>query len=226
MKITWHGQACFAIESREAVRIYTDPYDPEKTGFKPFIAPADIVIKSSSNDDYHDNDHLVPRRKDATVIDALQLSQHTESCTVRGIEFMAIEAMESHDHPSGHPDQNAMYRFAIDDLTVGHMGDMGNPFSASQLDFFRGVDILLSHAGGFPVIEIAELQRIIAHLEPPLVIPMHFRTLCYKPQNMHFITEFLQLFDADQVDFACSPSVELTRGDLPGSTRALVLSYV
>ncbi|MCY4260152.1 MAG: MBL fold metallo-hydrolase [Rhodobacteraceae bacterium] len=226
MKITWYGQACFAIESRDALRIYTDPYDPEKTGFKPFIEPADIVIKSSSNDDYHDNDHLVPRRKDASVIDALQLALDTGRAAVRGIEFRAIEAMESLDHPSGHPDQNAMYRFTIDGLSIGHMGDMGNPFSDDQMAFFEGCDVLLSHAGGFPVIEIAELQRIIAHLKPPLVIPMHFRTLCYKPQNMHFITEFLQIFAADQVDFACTSSIELTTADLPDSTRALVLSYV
>ncbi len=226
MKITWYGQACFAIESQAAVRIYTDPYDPEKTGFKPFTAPADIVIKSSSTDDFHDNDHLVPKRKDATVIDALELARGRGASTVRGIAFRAIEAMESIDHPSGHPDQNAMYRVTVDDLDIGHMGDMGNPFSTCQIDFFRGVDILLSHAGGFPVIEIAELQRILAELQPPLVIPMHFRTLCYKPRDMHFITEFLQIFEADTVDFACAPSIELTRRGLPDSMRALVLSHV
>lgn len=226
MKITWYGQACFAVESDSGVRIYTDPYDPDKAGFKDFIAPADIVIKSSSSDDFHDNDHLVPKREGAEVIDALVVALESGSCSAHGIEFRAIEALEHVDHPSGDPDQNAMYRFEIDGMTIGHMGDMGNDFSDAQIDFFRGVDILLSHAGGFPVISLKELRRIIDLLKPPLVIPMHFRTLCYKPKDMHFISDFLKLFTEDEVDFAAANSVTIDRADLPAATRALVMAYV
>ena len=226
MKITWYGQACFAIENSEGIRIYTDPYDPEKAGFKQFRDPADIVIKSSSNDDFHDNDHLVPKLAGAKVIDALELALNGTDITTHGIGFSAIEAMEHLDHPSGHPDQNAMYRFAIDAIEVGHMGDMGNDFSEEQLGFFKNVDILLSHAGGFPVITLDELERIIGIVQPKLVIPMHFRTLCYKPQEMLFISEFLKLFDNNDIDFACTSTVTLNKEDLPNSTRALILAYV
>ena len=40
MKITWYGQACFEIVSNEGTIIYTDPYDPDKAGFKPFVSQA------------------------------------------------------------------------------------------------------------------------------------------------------------------------------------------
>ena len=230
MKITWYGQASFGIESASGLRIVTDPYDPEKAGFKPFPDPADIVIKSSSSDDFHDNDHLVPKKDGAAVIDALVVASEqgtgqgaTES---HGIRFATIEAMEHQDHPSGHPDQNAMYRFTVDGISFGHMGDMGEDFSPAQMEFFRDVDVLLSHAGGFPVISLEELQRIIGETRPRLVIPMHFRTLCFKPGTMHFITEFLKLFPEDEVDFAFTCDTELEAESLPEPTRVLVLDYL
>ncbi|MCY3674299.1 MAG: MBL fold metallo-hydrolase, partial [Rhodobacteraceae bacterium] len=112
MKITWYGQACFEIVSSQGTIIYTDPYDPDKAGFKPFSSQADIVIKSSSNDDFHDNDHLVPKKTNAMVIDALEVNLQGGSFESHGITFDTIEAMEHSLHPSGHPDQNAMYKFS------------------------------------------------------------------------------------------------------------------
>ncbi len=226
MKITWYGQASFGIETESGLRIVTDPYDPEKAGFKPFPDPADIVIKSSSSDDFHDNDHLVPKKEGATVIDALVVASGPETADSHGIRFSTIEAMEHEDHPSGHPDQNAMYRFTVDGIKVGHMGDMGQDFSPAHMAFFRDIDVLLSHAGGFPVISLEELQRIIRETRPRIVIPMHFRTLCFKPRMMHFIPEFLKLFPEEEVDFAFSSETELSADSLPEPTRALVLDYI
>ena len=226
MKITWYGQASFGIETENGLRIVTDPYDPEKAGFKPFPDPADIVIKSSSSDDFHDNDHLVPKKEGATVIDALVVASGPGTADSHGIRFSTIEAMEHEDHPSGHPDQNAMYRFSVDRITIGHMGDMGQDFSPAHMAFFKDVDVLLSHAGGFPVISLEELQRIIRETHPRIVIPMHFRTLCFKPRMMHFIPEFLKLFPEEEVDFAFSSETELSADSLPEPTRALVLDYI
>ena len=225
MKITWYGQASFGIESEDGTRIVTDPYDPEKAGFRAFSDPADVVIKSSSNDDFHDNDHLVPKREGAIVIDALQVALGSKEASSHGIAFHAIEAMEHLEHPSRDPDQNAMYRFNVDGIEIGHMGDMGNDFSDAQLSFFEGVNVLLSHAGGYPVISLEELNRIADIVHPQLVIPMHFRTLCYRPCEMHFISEFLASFGEDRVDFACTSTITLKPEDLPSETRALVLDY-
>ncbi len=225
MKIKWYGQASFAVEDSTGRRIVTDPYDPEKAGYKPFPDAADIVIKSSSSDDFHDNDHLVPKRKGAKVVDALLVAQGGGGVEAGGVHFRAIEAMEHIDHPSGHPDQNAMYRFAMDGIEIGHMGDIGTPFTEAQLDFFDGVHVLLGHAGGFPVISLEELMRVVASVKPNLLIPMHFRTLRFKLQNMFFISEFLKHFPDEKVDFASDCEADLTVSALPEPTRALVLDY-
>ncbi|MCY4445640.1 MAG: MBL fold metallo-hydrolase [Rhodobacteraceae bacterium] len=226
MKITWYGHSSFGVVSQDNVRIVTDPYDPETSGYKPFPDKADIVIKSSSHDDFHDNDHLVPKKSGAHVYDAIDIAL-SGGCTIsHGIKIQSILSMEHLNHPRGHAEQNAMYRFTVDDITVGHMGDMGNDFSEEQMDFFRGVNILFSHAGGFPVIDLEELKRIVCTVQPNLVIPMHFRTLCFKPCNMHFITEFLRLFSEPDIEFACRSSVSIVKEQLPQKTRALILSYL
>jgi len=225
MKITWYGQASFGIE-HENVLIVTDPYDPDKSGFKPFPKNADIIIKSSSSDDFHDNDHLVPKKENYNVIDALVLAQTSKTTTSHGLIFKAIEAMENLDHDSHDPNQNAMYRFNVNDIEIGHMGDMGNNFSEEQMKFFEGIDILLSHAGGFPVISLEELNRIVNTVKPKLVIPMHFRTLCFKPQKMHFINSFIESFGNHRIEFACTSSIEINPSDLPNQTKAIVLDYL
>ena len=223
VNFTWYGQASFGIRRDDGLLVVTDPYDPEKAGFRPFPEKADIVIKSSSNDDFHDNDHLVPKKPGATVIDALVVSLDGGTTASHGIEFRAIEALEHVDHPSGHPDQNAMYRFRVEDIEIGHMGDMGNDFSDEQLAFFEGVDVLLGHAGGFPVITLEELLRVVSTVDPRLLIPMHYRTPRYKLRNLHTISEFLKHFPTNQVDFAGTSSVDVSSDTLPRETRAIVL---
>ena len=225
MKIKWYGQASFLIQDSEGCRIVTDPYDPNKSGYKPFPDPADIIIKSSSSDDFHDNDHLVPKREGAVVVDALDVTRNGGLTTVNGRQIKAVQAMEHLDHPSGHPDQNAMYRFAVDGIEIGHMGDMGNDFSDEQLEFFQDIDILLSHAGGFPVISLQELIRVIDIVAPKLVIPMHFRTLRFKPRNMYFLSEFLKLYSEERVDFVFDCEAVIHKFDLPWDTRVRVLDY-
>lgn len=232
MKLTWYGQAAFGIEARDGTFVVTDPYDPDKAGYRPFPTPADLVVKSSSDDDYHDNDHLVPKREGARVIDALELAEGEGVTESHGIAVQAIEAGEHEDHPSGDPDRNAMYRLRIDGLEIGHMGDMGNDFSEVQLRFFEGIDVLLAHAGGFPVISLAECRRVIEHVRPRLVVPMHFRTLALRPQTMHWIGAFVDEMGTGNVDFATRHTVEITRETLPERprspdrpARSLVLAY-
>lgn len=225
MKITWYGQASFGIETDGGLRIVTDPYDPATSGFKPFPDPADVIIMSSDNDSFHCNAHLVPKRNGAEVINALAVARGGGTVDSHGVTFLAIEAMEHLQHHEHDPDQNGMYRFAVDGIDFGHMGDVGNAFSDDQLAFFRGVDVLFALAGGHPVVELEELRRIVDATRPRLVIPMHFRTLCYRPRNMFFISEFLKYFPEHEVDFAFSDTAELSRDSLPQGTRALVIDY-
>jgi len=224
MLLKWYGHASFRITANNGTSIITDPYDPQTSGYKPFGEGADIVIMSSDNDRFHCNAHLIPGNP--VVINALALAQSGASRSEKGITFRTAKAMEALNHREHDPDQNAIYRFEVDGIQVGHMGDIGNPFSLEQLEFFQGLDVLLALTGGHPTLELDDLKTVIDTLKPKLVVPMHFRTLTYKPRNTLWIESFLGYFNDADVDFACACEVALRKEDLPERTKVLVLDYV
>jgi L-ascorbate metabolism protein UlaG (beta-lactamase superfamily) len=224
MKLKWYGHASFRLTSSSGSSVITDPYDPTTAGYKPFTEPADIVVISSDNDSFHCNAHLIPGGH--ITINALELARNGNARVEHGIRVTAIEAMEALNHAEHDPDQNGMYRLEVDGLQIGHMGDIGNALSVAQLEFFAGVDVLLVLAGGHPTLELPDLMTVINTVKPKLVVPMHFRTLTYRPRNTVWIESFLHFFEDSSVDFACSCEVEITRANLPESTRVLVLDYV
>ena len=118
-----------------------------------------------------------------------------------------------------------MYRWEMDGVHIGHMGDIGNPFTEEEFKFFEGLDVFLVLAGDVPTIRLPDLKQVIDRVQPKLVIPMHFRTLRYKPRNMQWITAFLHHFNDADIDFQSDWEVELSREDLPESTRVLVLTH-
>src|SRR4051812_30395808 len=189
MKLKWYGQAAFAVKSSDSLTIITDPYTPETAGYVPILEPADVVITSSDNDSFHCRADLI--QGNPVAINALELAQNGGVRTEKGITFRAIEAMEALNHIYHDPDQNAMYRFEVDGISIGHMGDVGNALTDAQIEFFRDVDVFLALAGAHPTIELDDLKVVLDAVKPPLIVPMHFRTLRLKPRNQFWIQTFL-----------------------------------
>ncbi len=160
MKLKWYGQAAFAVTAEDGLRIVTDPYTPETSGYVPMLDRADVVITSSDTDSFHCRSDLIKGKDgDAIRINALDVAANGGERTEQGITFHAIEALEALTHRDGNPDRNAMYRFMVDGISVGHMGDVGNALTPEQIDFFSGVDVLLVLAGGFPTLPLDDLRR-------------------------------------------------------------------
>ena len=224
MRVKWYGQAAFGLVSREGLRVTCDPYTPEELGYAPITDAADIVLTSSDDDSAHCRHDLVPG--DHVWLNTLDAVRQGGTATVAGLEVRAIEAMEIEDHPLHEPGANAMYRFALDGIEIGHMGDIGNDLTDRQVAFFEGVDVLLALAGGQLTTRLEEVKRLIDTTAPKLVIPMHFRTLTYKPRSLLWIESFLAHFDEEEeVGFAFGCETEITRDSLPGRTRVLVMDY-
>jgi L-ascorbate metabolism protein UlaG (beta-lactamase superfamily) len=225
MKITWFGHAAFGLEPETGPRIITDPYTPEGVGYAPIAQSADLVIISSDDDSAHCRADLISGAPE--VVNALTVAQSGGATTVQGVEITAIEAAEWDRHPEhADPGQNGMYRFTLDGIKCAHMGDVGNPLTDAQQAFFEGTDVLFALAGGYLTLELPDLMEMIHRTRPKLVIPMHFRTLTYKPRNTMWIESFLSHFKEEDVDFAFGATHHLKKEDLPDRTRVLVMDYV
>lgn len=225
MEITWLGHAAFKLTPTNGPSVITDPYTPEGVGYPPIRETADVVIISSDDDDAHCRADLISGAP--AVINALQVAQSGGQGAAGGLTVTAIEAAEWDHHPEHEvPGQNGMYRFELDGLKIAHMGDVGNPLTDAQIAFFEDVDVLLALAGGYLTIELPDLMKMIHRVRPKIVIPMHFRTLTYKPRNTMWIESFLSHFKDEAIDFACNHTAALTKQDVPEDTRVLVLDYL
>lgn len=224
MKLKWYGHASLRITADDGLSIITDPYTPELAGYNAFTESSDIAIASSDNDEYHCRVDLIPG--DLVRVNAIDIAKDGQR-TIKGVNFEAILVMEMLEHPYHDPTQNAMYRFEVDGIKIAHMGDVGNPFTPTQIDFLKDVDILLTLAGDIPTIELTDLcPALIDEIKPKLIVPMHFRTLSYKPRDGFWIQSFLDYFDDADVDFAFHYETEISKADIPENTRVLVLDYV
>jgi L-ascorbate metabolism protein UlaG (beta-lactamase superfamily) len=222
--IRWYGHACLGVTGANGTHIITDPYTPETAGYDPVPDQADVVIISSDNDSFHCRADLITGAPQ--VVNALALAQAGGETIVRGVPIRAIQAMEALNHREHHPDQNGIYRFEVDGVSFGHMGDIGNALTAEQAAFFAGVDVLFALTGGHPTIELPDLMTLIDAAKPKVVIPMHFRTLRYLPKKIHWVHQFTALFDEAQVDYFAERTVSIAREHLPGQTRVWVLPYI
>lgn len=224
MKLKWYGHAAFRITASDGTTIITDPYTPELAGYTPFTETADIAIASSKDDDYHCRIDLIPG--DPIRVNALDIARAGGSQKINGVSFAAMVTMEMEDHPHHAPRQNAMYRFELDGIKIAHMGDIGNPFTQTQIDFLKDTDVLLTLAGDVPTIQLVDLVPALTEIAPKLVVPMHFRTLTYRPRDGFWIQSFLDYFEDENVDFAFNYETEITPDDIPDTTRVLVMDYV
>jgi L-ascorbate metabolism protein UlaG (beta-lactamase superfamily) len=218
--IKWYGHACFRCEG-DSVSVVTDPYDPAVSGLKPVDDPADLVVVSSTTDAYHSNAAMIPG--DPLRLNALDVAG-SGTVEVGGVVFEALRTMESIEHKED-PDENAMYRFELEGVSVLHMGDAGNPLTAEQLDRLRGrVEVLLALVGGPPTIELDDLGRAIEEIGPRVVVPMHYRIPGLRVDGEILpLDAFLSRYPREMVVNPGGSEVEINSDTLPPSLRICVL---
>lgn len=179
--------------------------------------PADIVIRSSADDIAHAHINTIPPGFD--LVTATEIVD--SGATVKGVRVDAIWSQESLIHKVVARD-NALYRFALEGITITHMGDVGNALTESQMAALAGTDILLALVGGPPTIELADLRTLIEVVQPRVLIPMHYRI----PGPQFFmlpVTEFTGMYPAEMVTWAEGTTVEYSRDTLPAKTQIVVL---
>ena len=181
IKFTWLAHASFLIEG-DGLRIITDPFEPnEIINLPPVEESADIVVRSSDDDEAHCYIDTIPAGFElVTATDIVETG-----ATAHGIDFSAIWSMEALDKADNIVRDNAMYRFSLGGINITHMGDVGNSLTPDQIDALRGTDVLLALTGGHPTIDLNDLKHVIEEIRPKIVIPdalSHPRaTLFYAP---------------------------------------------
>lgn len=210
MKIKWFGHASFLIESKNGIKIVTDPFD-KSVGYKIPDVHADIVTVSHSHYDHNAIDNV---KGDFKVVDK---EGKTE---IKGIKIYGLNSY--HDELKGQKrGKNIIFIIEVDGIKVCHLGDLGHIISK---DLIPDVNVLLIPVGGFFTIDAITAKRIIDSVKPNLVIPMHYKT---KVMGSAFpidtVERFIKLFD--NVEKVNSSLIELELNKLPKPVSIKILNF-
>ena len=158
MKITWCGDSCFEIASvskdKDNVLTIIDP-EGKKT------AKADIILETHSKENGFDADEQF-------VVSSCG-EYERKGVFIQGINSFQVDKKS----------RNIIYMVEAEDVRIAHMGYLGEgDISEEQLKEMGNVDILIVPVDGDKTISYAEAAKLVARIEPAIVIPM-----CYDPKK-------------------------------------------
>ena len=214
MKIRYLGHSAFAIETKDGVKIITDPYRPNSydgaVGYKEIDESADIVTVTHFHDDHNAVDTI---KNNPEVVD--KPGEHE----VKGIKIKGVKTY--HDSNQGKErGENTVYVYEIEGKKVCHLGDLGEVISDEKAKEIGEVDILLIPVGGYFTINSEEADKVIEKLNPKIVIPMHFKT-----EVLGFPIAPVDEFLKNKTNYEQVDSYEVEIEDLPSERKIIVLRH-
>lgn len=155
MKISWCGETCFEIScsssDKEGVLISIDEKGDKKS-------KADIVLKTHEFNSPNS-------KKDGQFIVSSFGEYESKEVFVQAVPSFNLEKKK-----------NIIFLIEAEGIRVCHLGLFGeSDLSEEQLEAIGRVDILLVPIDGDKTINFKEAERIIAKIEPKIVIPMAFK---------------------------------------------------
>ena len=164
MTITWYGQSCFRIETKEG-SILIDPFSKD-IGLRPPKIKDDLVLISHEHSDHNNLDGL---NDEAFVI------RGPGEYERKGIHVQGI--LSYHDKTNGtERGLNTMYVIKAEDMTLCHLGDIGQEeLTDVQVEAIGDVDALMIPVGGVYTIDYKGALHIISQIEPKVIVPMHYQ---------------------------------------------------
>ncbi len=164
MNIQWYGQACFRIESKD-MRILIDPFSKD-IGLRPPRFNDNIYLITHN---HYDHNNIEGVSDDAFVITG------PGEYEKQGVQIIGIKSF--HDDVQGSErGYNTIYIIRIEDITICHLGDLGqNKLTDDQLSIIGDIDVLFIPVGGTYTIDGKQAVGIVNQLQPKIIVPMHYK---------------------------------------------------
>ncbi|MDW7710559.1 MAG: metal-dependent hydrolase [Deferrisomatales bacterium] len=225
LKVTYHGHACFFLDSGSH-RVIIDPFlsgnPTSKAGVEDFPALDAILVTHGHADHLGDAVDLSKRCR-APIVAPFELAAF---CQRRGatvhpmhiggshrFEFGRVKLTIAH-HGSAFVDKTAEYTgnpcgFLVDlgGLTVYHAGDTGLFYDMKLIGDMNAIDLALLPIGDNFTMGPEDAAQAVELLHPRFVVPMHYATFDVLEQDATGFVEMARGLGAEVVVLA------------PGQTR-------
>jgi len=209
MEITWLGYSCFRLKGKNTT-VITDPFPPD-LGYSMNKTSANILTIS----------HGHPNHSYTQGIEGNpQIINRPGEYEVGGVLIIGISTF--HDDEKGIiKGKNNVFAIEVDDVTICHLGDLGHPLSANQIEELGNIDVMLVPVGGSNTITAAQAASLVRSIEPKIVIPMHYKTLTLN-KELDTADKFIKEMGVTEI--VPQPKISVTRSTLPLATQVVVLS--
>ncbi|HEX9017491.1 MAG TPA: MBL fold metallo-hydrolase [Chloroflexota bacterium] len=210
MEIVWLGHSCFRLRGKD-ITIVTDPFD-RASGYVLGKVTADVVTVSHDSPDHSNvaaiggEPKVVDGPGEYEISGAFITGVGTRRDSRRGVA----------------KERNTAYLMELDDLTVCHLGDLGETLTAEQVEELNSADVLLVPVGGQNTINAAQAAEVVSQIEPRIVIPMHFKTEA-ATLDLEPVAKFLR--EMGVTDTTQQPRLVVSKGSLPEEPTVVLLDY-
>lgn len=213
MDITYLGHSSFKLRGKGS-SVVTDPFGSMVGLPFPKHTAADIVTVSHDHEDHN-------------AVEAVEEHPFVVwgpgEYEIKGVGIVGIGVF--HDDAGGTKrGKNTIYRIELDGISLVHLGDLGHELSSAQVDALDGVDILFVPVGGVYTIDAGTAAKVVAEIEPAIVIPMHYLRPGMDQKTfggLSGVDVFLK--EMGKVDVAPSPKFSITKEKIPEEMQVVVL---
>lgn len=200
MKLTWHGHACYTLESADGTVVF-DPYEP---GYVPGLSMPDLAADVILCSHYH---------KDHGCAQAVKQLKRRTNLLINDMRCF-------HDDENGEKrGENLIHIVDAEGKRIVHLGDLGHMLSAEQTEALGKVDVLLIPVGGLYTIDAATAHELAERIGAAVTIPMHYKGEGFGFDVISTVDEYVVL--SGNTEFAESNELEISE-DL-GEGRTVVL---
>ena len=207
MEITWLGHSCFKIKGKQAI-VVTDPFAPAN-GVSIGKATANIVTVS--------HDHAGHSYASGVAGNPRVLSRPGEY-EIAGVLVIGLATF--HDSNKGTDrGKNTVFVLETEELSICHLGDLGQALTDAQIEEIGKVDILMIPVGGVTTINAGTAAAMVRQMDPKIVIPMHYKTSLFEAE-LDPVEHFLREFAAQPTPQA---KLNVNKNNLPIGTQVIVL---
>ena len=124
-------------------------------------------------------------------------------------------------------ERNVIYFLDFGTLTVGHLGDLGEVPSQSEIEELNlgEIDILMVPVGGGETLDPTRAVDVIGMFEPKIVAPMHFRDpelTAEWAQNLEPVENFLRALGATAPEPQSDAAI--AKSSLPEETEVVLFT--
>ncbi len=208
-RLTWHGHACFVLETDEGSRIMFDPWlddNPVADIKTDDVDELDFILVSHGHSDHFDDAVKLAKKTGALLVATFEIASFAQSQGVKSVHPLHIgggyafsfgyaKMTPAHHGGQVSGDTEGMYTTMPGGFWLELKGGQRVYFAGDtglmmEMQLLKGkVDVALLPIGDNFTMGPEDAARAVEFIEPKVVIPMHYNTFDLIRQDPHAFAE-------------------------------------